>query len=179
MTPRARFGPRAWVWHLWPIVSEAMPVKYHIPPSKQWAVLRCSLVCHCKCHHFSPWLATKTGTTLSSALSPLPSILPFHKDPPFPLPCLLFSTTHFCIHFPHVARDCLGKGIFRFNLTFSQGKTKRGHKLSAAGFTEKIVQNCPIPGQISKCIQSLGKCYCTPQFSHYTLSFPFSAPRPN
>lgn len=56
---------------------------------------------------------------------------------------------------------------------------RRGDKLSAAGFTEKIVQNCLIPGQISECIQSQAKCYCALQFGHYTLSFPFREPLPN
>lgn len=98
---------------------------------------------------------------------------------PFLSPFLFFSTTHCCIRFPHVANDCPGKGIFCFNLTFSQGRTKKGDKLSAAGFTEKIVQNCLIPGQISECIQSRAKCYCAPQFGHYTLSFPFREPLPN
>lgn len=36
------------------------------------------------------------------------------------------STTHCCIRFPHVANDCPGKGIFCFNLTLSQGRTKNG-----------------------------------------------------
>lgn len=71
-------------------------------------------------------------------------------------------------------------------LHFPKGEQKKkkketgvGDKLSAAGFTEKIVQNCLIPGQISECIQSQAKCYCAPQFGHYTLSFPFREPLPN
>lgn len=40
----------------------------------------------------------------------------YYKDP--------FFIVYSCIRFPHVANDCLGKGIFCFNLTFSQGRTK-------------------------------------------------------
>lgn len=40
----------------------------------------------------------------------------YHKDP--------FRRAYSCIRFPHVAHDCLGKGIFCFNLAFSQGGTK-------------------------------------------------------
>lgn len=39
-------------------------------------------------------------------------------------PSLCFSIAHCCICFPHVANDCPGKGIFYFNLAFSQGGTK-------------------------------------------------------
>lgn len=36
-----------------------------------------------------------------------------------------FFAVYSCIRFPHVADDCLRKGIFCFNLAFSQGRTKR------------------------------------------------------
>ena len=77
-----------------------------------------------------------TGPTLSPALSPLPFHSPCYKDSPFSRSPLFFfflfsffptlSTTHCCIRFPHVANDCPGKGIFCFNLTLSQGRTKNG-----------------------------------------------------
>lgn len=35
-----------------------------------------------------------------------------------------FFIAHCCIRFLHVANDCPGKGIFCFNLAFSQGRTK-------------------------------------------------------
>lgn len=35
-----------------------------------------------------------------------------------------FSVAHCCIRFLHVANDCPGKGIFCFNLAFSQEGTK-------------------------------------------------------
>lgn len=53
-----------------------------------------------------------------------------------------------------------------------------GGRPSAAGFTEKIAQNCLIPEQISDSTQSRAKCHCAQQFGHYTLSFPFRDSHP-
>lgn len=51
-------------------------------------------------------------------LSPSPSFLPPQRS------LLFFFIAHCCIRFLHVANDCPGKGIFCFNLAFSQGRTK-------------------------------------------------------
>lgn len=61
----------------------------------------------------------------------LPSILPATKIPPS-LTLLFFLSFSFFFQpltavsaFQHVANDCPGKGIFCFNLTFSQERTKK------------------------------------------------------
>lgn len=54
--------------------------------------------------------------TLIPSLISVPVPLLDHKDP--------FCRAYSCIRFLHVAHDCLGKGIFCFNLAFSQGGTK-------------------------------------------------------
>lgn len=57
---------------------------------------------------------------------------PLQRSPPLtPRTIALTSssylpTTQCCIRFLHVANDCPGEGIFCFNLTFSQGRTKKG-----------------------------------------------------
>lgn len=164
-----------------------MSVKYQIPPSKQWAVLPCSLICHCKCHHFILSLATVTGPTLSPALSAFAFHSPCYKDPP--LSHTPFLSFFFLFFFNHSLLYPLSNTwqmiapvkVFSVSILHfpKREQKRRGDKLSAAGFTEKIVQNCLIPGQISECIQSQAKCYCALQFGHYTLSFPFREPLPN
>lgn len=118
--------------------------------------------------------------TLSPALSPLLSILPATKIPlTLSLP-FFFSPPFTAVSAFHTWQMIARVKVFSVSiLHFPKGEQKKGDKLSAAGFTEKIVQNCLIPGQISECIQSQAKCYCAPQFGHYTLSFPFREPLPN
>lgn len=116
----------------------------------------------------------------------LPSILPATKIPPS-LTLLFFLS--FSFFFNHSLLYPLSNTwqmiapvkVFSVSILHfpKREQKRRGDKLSAAGFTEKIVQNCLIPGQISECIQSQAKCYCALQFGHYTLSFPFREPLPN
>lgn len=67
-------------------------------------------------------------------------------------------------------------------LHFPKGEQKEerggGGGLSAAGFTEKIVQNCLIPGQISESIQSQAKCYCAPHLAIILCLFHLEEPFP-
>lgn len=76
--------------------------------------------------HWRPWQAHFEPGFISLAVhSPCYKASSFSLSPFFfffPLP---FLAVHCCIRFPHVANDCAGKGIFCFNLTFSQGRTKK------------------------------------------------------
>lgn len=139
-------------------------------PTKRRAVPPLSLICHRKCHHFILWMAAVTGATLS--------LLYFLRLP--------FSPFSFCPPLTPVSAFHVWQMIGRLKV-FSvsillfpkRGQKGGGGELSAAGFTEEMVQNCLIPAQISECIQSRAKCYCVPQFGHYTLSLTFREALPN
>lgn len=93
-----------------------MSFKDQIPASKLWpAFLAGSSVTANVITVFLlgwPWQAPLSAFISLSILSSTTKIPSF------------FSIAHCCIRFLHVANDCPGKGIFCFNLAFSQGGTK-------------------------------------------------------
>lgn len=94
-----------------------MSFKDQIPASKLWpAFLAGSSVTANVITVFLlgwPWQAPLSAFISLSILSSTTKI-----------PSFFFSIAHCCIRFLHVANDCPGKGIFCFNLAFSQGGTK-------------------------------------------------------
>lgn len=98
-----------------------------------------------------------------------PSLSP---SPPFFLPALAAGSVF------HTWRLIARVKVFSASVFPRGAQRGGGGRPSAAGFTEKIAQNCLIPEQISDCTQSRAKCYCALQFGHYTLSFPFRDSHP-
>lgn len=96
---------------------------------------------------------------------------PLSPSPPF-LPALAAGSVF------HTWRLIARVKVFSASVFPRGAQRGGGGRPSAAGFTEKIAQNCLIPEQISDRTQSRAKCYCALQFGHYTLSFPFRDSHP-
>lgn len=104
--------------------------------------------------------ATKILFSLFSFSPPLTAVSAFHTWPMIAR-VKVFSVS--ILHFPKGEQKRRGVGV---------------GGLSAAGFTEKIVQNCLIPGQISESIQSQAKCYCAPHLAIILCLFHLEKPFP-
>jgi len=97
------------------LIIRALSFKYQISLSKlSWVLSTVSSVTVNVITLFLLWMQWQAHSYPQLYLFFHPLL--YYKDPSF----IVYS----CIRFPHVANDCLSKGIFCFNLAFSQGRTK-------------------------------------------------------
>jgi len=97
------------------LIIRALSFKYQISLSKlSWVLSTVSSVTVNVITLFLLWMQWQANSYPQLYLFFHPLL--YYKDP--------FFIVYSCIRFPHVANDCLSKGIFCFNLAFSQGRTK-------------------------------------------------------